>query len=188
MTASHQAREKKTVLPASQHVNGRPLQKWIDLLLTQKTKERKQLAAWLQLRHNLTPKQVHLIVDAYLAQVQKDIDATALDRHFSSEKLFLKPVVECLLRQCSAWKDVHIRINKTYISLVRNRPFCTLKVTQNGLKVGLPLEARPLVKKNSVPMRPCNRQGRMVYQATLLGVDDVNDTLLKTLRCCYKKS
>ncbi len=188
MSPTHNAKKKKTAIPLTQQIQGRPLQKWIDLLLTQKTREKKQLAAWLQLRHDLTPKQVQLIIDAYWSQVRKDIDATALDRHFSSEKLFLKPVVESLLRHCSAWNDVHIRINKTYITLVRNRPFCTLKVTQNGLKVGLPLEARPLVKKNSVPMLLANRQGRMVYEATLLGEDDINDTLLKTIRCCYSKS
>ncbi|MCS6990788.1 MAG: DUF5655 domain-containing protein [Chitinophagales bacterium] len=166
-------------------ITRRSLPDWLTLLKNKGPQHKKEQEVWLQVKYHLSASLARLIVRHFQQQYAASGTA-ALNRLFSGDKRFLRPVHDKLLSQIKNWPGLSIRINSSYISLCNSRQFATLRPTKNGLVLSLKKCPRTALKEKTLLRKVDQLHGTVYYQIVLLEEADITADLLRALRLCYK--
>ncbi|MCS6916335.1 MAG: DUF5655 domain-containing protein [Chitinophagales bacterium] len=163
----------------------RTLQDWITLLQHRGPQQKKEQEAWLQVKHHLSAPLAKFVVRQYERQ-NPVLHSAVVNRLFSGEKRFLRPIHDKLLQQIRHWPHLSVRVNSSYISLRNSRQFATLRVTKEGLIVSLKKCPRVHFRGKNICKTVDPLSGAVCYKITLLDESDVSAELIRALQACYK--
>jgi hypothetical protein len=164
---------------------GKTLEQWFDTLSKSKYNNRKQVKEWFSIKYHLPDQHTTFILRRYFNGENEHNTAARIDVHFTEEKKYLKPVYNKIIFALRTWGNFRIKNNKTYISLLNGQQFAILKITVNGLVLGLPQAAIRKAKAKGFVSAAGLGTEKISHKIVLLHEKEVNKPVLDALRYSF---